>query len=200
MDGSIDWCCFYYFIRNSPVALPEALFALLHFSRHHWHAVTLPGTGCAPNLCEGVPPGCWCPVDPAALEHCWRTVPDGNVLANRSLPDYCRVAAAASGDTVRSRRPWSTLSGSWHALPDVFGVRWVAVPKEACRMKAWPPAATATTARAAVSTVPAWCCSILLQPWIGSLFSQLACPLSHVCCLAGTSPYSSNSTAVPAHD
>jgi len=130
MDGSIDWCCFYYSIRNSLVALMEALFSLLHFSRHHWHAVTLPGKGCAPKLCEGVPPDYWCPVDPAALVHCWRTVPDGNALANRSLPDYCRVAAAASSDTVRSRRPWSTLSGSWHALPDVLVCAELQCPKK----------------------------------------------------------------------
>jgi len=27
LSDGIDWCCFYYFVRNSPVALLEALFA-----------------------------------------------------------------------------------------------------------------------------------------------------------------------------
>ena len=33
--NAIDWCCFYYFLRNSLVALLEALFARQQTSSHN---------------------------------------------------------------------------------------------------------------------------------------------------------------------
>ena len=35
-----DWCCFYYFLRNSLVALLEALFAQVYLLKEHIHVTT----------------------------------------------------------------------------------------------------------------------------------------------------------------
>jgi len=122
-DSSLfDWCCFYYFLRNSLVALLEALFAhmiwLKNLSQFWWYLQT-----CRQHIRQHVPPT----KSPLMTTRIWQITTNLPLqiafwrhLVEFVLPPYYRsdmvgqMRVIASKQKSRHRLKRFELSNSWH--------------------------------------------------------------------------------------